>query len=1800
MAKFSDWKGRSHRGVRPCNRLGYSSRPVGGFLGQASVPWKPRRIHYDLQKPGLRQRRVGSTVLIPFQQETWIDPSMCFVPMCNHKGYDHACYQNPGLLSWQFRGSLCVSTHQAIHCQMGKRGTRGAGLLALGRREQGPRPGALYSYYSSGRLSCGWESSGQGGSCEASCPKGSQKGSQVQGCGWRGRSSRTSKKVGACSRSRDFRLGWERRWGNPRAASFERSGLGGVVRARRFRLCSRSDSEGGSLGEGSESESSQEEAEGEKRTSRTVSSVGEASKSCKSPRWGPAAVGPSTGGPGSGYKHWYFSQFAEATGTAGQFDSRGEVGATERVEEEEREEGPSEAACSSSCPGIRRKGQREEKQEGSQRAKDQVREEGEAIFEKDGEEGEEEARISGGFISSGVEQFISDRELGRWLAERLGGGSIQQRRLQVDGTFEEEVEGEARICSEVTHSSCSSSTGSVLKGSNWEPGGSLVDRRSEDGQLLLDCGETPDGNSYGPHQGTASFGSGNRPSSTRRSGRAGRRVGWKIHVHSPGKFGRQLEHSEALGAASLRRRDSRNTRDRAGSSSTCQDGGQGGSGRPMAMELQFKRSRRWSRKRTFLERCQSRRKRKREERPKGKRKVQGLELSSRRKRRRLQDQGQGSREVIVDGGLHAESLANAELDSEDSLAMLTTSGVCHFTDVIACCRSYRETGCAVAWWLIAGGTSERVDALSINLISHYFSISAKSTASRSRPRGAVFPLREGELHELVEIFTRCALTDVVVEQFVNTWACKAWAYVSMCALNRLAGVGVRPPCERWSHAERNAFLSLEGAARRLSSRDVQHDPQTEDAWQKELAQRRIGYSGEEISTCHTLTWEQVEPALPSAIHGGSIQAVDWVGVRTRDFLLNPQKLLKPHEEVTLPRMPGRVHIDPNDKVKIAQELVSRKVCAWLPLDKVYKVNGVHVLNGLFGVEKPALTASGKPVLRLIMNLVGSNATQFQLVGGCNSLPNITSWQSVVLDGKEEIEIFQSDMSNAFYLFAIPPCWWGHLAFNALADGAEAGGSPGQTYALCCAVIPMGWLNSVGIMQEMAERLLLTQKVPKNQQLSRDRTLPMWMNDILSTAVSEERSWWHVYLDNYAGGERLTPENRSLAARECHELAETAWGRAGVVASEKKRVCAAKRATELGAEIDGELGCLGVPVAKILKLVVSTMWLVKQPYLDKKLCQIIAGRWVFVMQFRRPSMSFLRWTWKYISGKERSTESLRWKVRCEFLDLIMCSSTMHSYLGAEVSSKVVCTDASEIGGSVELSEELTAEGVDVLSASRKLDMERNGTIPVLVVSLFNGIGGCFRAYDVIGLSPEGRVSVELDAGANRITSRRWPSAEQYKDVRGITRETVAGWSRKYLGVIEVHLWAGWPCVDLSRVKHGRQNLAGQHSSLIFEVLRIHKLLEDEFGPLVKIKFVYENVSSMDRSAAEEITSMVGSIPYELDSSDAVPMRRPRFAWTSETLEALMPGVFVEPRSYWKRVHAPANYPETKDWITPGYEWEGERTGAIFPTCMKCIPRQRPPPRPAGLDKSSELAKRRWTEDSFRYPPYQYNERYVITTPSTWRLLSAEEKELLLGYGYQHTKLAWPTSKIKQNPNGFSDARHSYLGDSFSVYSFVILAAACCRDFLPTLDYQHLAKRMGMAPGFRAHLRSWAPLCRRLSYGSSVVPPEYFAMGMELFNRWLLRKTNHTGSDIRMVTGEVCNPKAYPRQSLCSAWWSWKNVFTKRWARKAHINVLELETILLGVKFQITRLDAWDQRIFQLTDSYVCVKALLQRVALQVCN
>ena len=505
------------------------------------------------------------------------------------------------------------------------------------------------------------------------------------------------------------------------------------------------------------------------------------------------------------------------------------------------------------------------------------------------------------------------------------------------------------------------------------------------------------------------------------------------------------------------------------------------------------------------------------------------------------------------------------------------------------------------------------------------------------------------------------------------------------------------------------------------------------------------------------------------------------------------------------------------------------------------------------------------------------------------------------------------------------------------------------------------------------------------------------------------------------------------------------------------------------------------------------------------------------------MSLVNASWDFISNKSMSNKRIE-EVRRELFSCVAAIPLLHTFLGSDFSKVITASDASNKGGAVGIAHQLTNVGVDYTTGAIANQMTHSD-IPVLVISLFNGIGGAFRTYDILGVRPRGLISFDTHKPANRVTSRRWPHAEILEDVRSFSRDFLRDVLARYLGITEIHLWAGFPCVDLSSVKWGRKGLKGKASGLIMEVIRIARLIKEEMGPHIVFKQIVENVASMDRDQCEKINELLGMRPYFLDCCDAVPMHRPRLCWVTESLEHVASDIHISPEEHWRRVSAEATYPDMSQWLQPGASWEGGEQNCILPTCLKAIPRDQPPPHPAGIERCTWETLQRYEADSYRYPPYQYSDRFIFYTPQNkWRLVSCEEKELLLGYGWQRTSLCYNASDIKGSPQKYEDERNSLLGDSFSIFSFVIPALALCKNHMPRVTYAHLVKRMGLAPGYNCFYRLQAPLARILQYGfqNKIVPRT-----VQELNRILLTRVNRTGSDIRISTGEILNPKAHPR-------------------------------------------------------------------------
>ena len=861
----------------------------------------------------------------------------------------------------------------------------------------------------------------------------------------------------------------------------------------------------------------------------------------------------------------------------------------------------------------------------------------------------------------------------------------------------------------------------------------------------------------------------------------------------------------------------------------------------------------------------------------------------------------------------------------------------------------------------------------------------------------------------------------------------------------------------------------------------------------------------------------------------------------------------------------------------------RNICVWVPEDEVLQVGSQRVLNGLFAVGKETHLSNGRgEIQRLIMNLKPSNSVFHQVQGSTGDLPAITQYLSMLVSGSEQVAFFQSDMSSAFYLFRIPAVWSRYLSFNICFKGSDIGLHGDGLFYLGCSVIPMGWNSAVSVMQEIAERLAVLGRLPREHQVRRRAPLPPWMVETLETAKTQEQTWFHVYLDNFCCMERGNSTSGFSRGENMHEMLESAWDRQGVVSSAKKKVVASMKTQELGAELDGAAGVLGPSVERLLKLIQVTLVVLSKPMLRRKWTQVIAGRWVHILSFRRPGMSFFDDLWKFVSGTEKGVK-IEMKTRAELFGVMMGALMLRTNLRAEISSITTASDASMTGGAVGRSDELTTEGATFASMDRR-GLTTGKQIPILVLSLFNGIGCAFRCYDLCGLIPAVAISYETNGDANRITSRRWPAVRQCGDVKTLTVDEMRSWRYLYPEIEEIHLWAGFPCVDLTAVKWGRMNLNGEASSLFWEVVRILKELKQIFGFDFTIKYVIENVASMDRSAEQEITMTLGVKPLKFDPVDVVPIHRPRFCWSNLVVEP-MDHVYLEEKEHWIEVHMEHEYPREEQWLSPGAVWPGGAWGTVLPTAMRAIRRTRPPPKPAGLERASQDAIWRWEADEFRFPPYQYADQFVIWVENRWRLVDASERELLHGLGFGHTSLCWNAGKIKGDPRGFEDVRKSLIGDGFNCFSFAYVAALVTWKFHTIGDYSLLWDRMGMAPGFCCPVNIKCTLGRFLQYGELQGQQR-----IQDLHRCLLRRTNHTGSDIRITTGTVMNPRCFPRQSVAADWWRWQKVFAYRWGKQEHINSLELRAILHSVEWRINHLKECVVRVFHLTDSYICMSVI----------
>ena len=996
----------------------------------------------------------------------------------------------------------------------------------------------------------------------------------------------------------------------------------------------------------------------------------------------------------------------------------------------------------------------------------------------------------------------------------------------------------------------------------------------------------------------------------------------------------------------------------------------------------------------------------------------------------------------------------------------------------------------------------------------------------------------------------------------------AWVELVAVALNLLHGCAGPFPTHRRGRAVNKSLDILRDRVKRFLDQPSDPGMSIEDVW-NDIKNKRISYSGEEVALAQPLSLEQIKQSMPPVGHGGSVDLAPLLVGRSRFLVEHPEHVLIPEDRRPKGSNSAKVHLVNGEEIKIFQLMRERGIITFISENEVFADEGGKYLSGLFGVPKPnKLTPSNLPVLRVIMNLIPINKALEVILGDIGELPGASAWQQLVLSETDCITISQADMASAFDLFKLPRSWCRYLCFNFKLKRSEVNlGGDGYVYP-ACTVLPMGWASSVGLMQMASRELMLRAKMPPQNELRKQSQVPRWFCEMVKDIPTHE-TWWQVYLDNFMSAEVSRNCEPSKADEAFHARAVESWDKHHVLCSPEKHVWGTTVGVELGVQIHGPNGLVGASATRIFKAVLAALKLIKQKRGKIKDCQVVLGRWTFILQFRRAAMCVLSRSWDYM--KPNGANWANWNILCaEISQLILLTPLLQFDLRSQMSSLVTCSDASESGGAVASSSCLTKSGLDLcnrLSCSELDPLEGS----ILVISVFNGIGGCFRAYDLIGLRPAGLVSIEIDKAAQRVVKLTWPHALEVSDVNLVDLDMIRHWANLFPRVTHVQLWGGFPCVHL--------NLEGPGSNLFFKLVEIIEMAQQVFGSWCTVDFIIENVFSMDVTAREEISSRLTIKPFKLDPADCCPMSRPRLAWVSFPVTA-SEGVELLDFETYVEVKMIAKFPSADAWITPG--WKQNDPTVIFPTFMKSIPRARPPPFPAGLGRCGPATVERWTSDSFRFPPYQHADKYLLyNNEGDLRYLNIPERELLMGMGFSCTQFCFSASAAKSHKTDFQDKRYSLLGDGFAMISFAWLAGHMCQHFLPSPLPQDIIDRYGLAPGAAVAPGVSVPLDPSLQYGGVHKIQSNAALVGHVS-----RHVAQNGSDVCIALGVPYSPKHAHHTSLRAPWWDWKIVFTTKWDFHSHINSLEMRMILQALQWRSRNPDNFSTRWLRLADSMVC--------------
>ena len=329
-------------------------------------------------------------------------------------------------------------------------------------------------------------------------------------------------------------------------------------------------------------------------------------------------------------------------------------------------------------------------------------------------------------------------------------------------------------------------------------------------------------------------------------------------------------------------------------------------------------------------------------------------------------------------------------------------------------------------------------------------------------------------------------------------------------LNSLHSFGDSGTGEKLSPAALRVCKRLDGMLRGSAVLD---EPLPSLDFSQFFGQRGLDYTGEEARLALPIVWKSVESSLPPEV--GCLDIRDFCYGGVAHFINHiDETILDVADQVRL--RPPSVMIQGDGWEEVATGLVSRGLCEVVSEESIFKIGGKLLLNGLFSVSKDEVKDDVQ-LARLIMNLKPWNRISRSLEGDVSTLPSVTQLGSLQLHDDDVLLTSSEDLRCFFYLFRVPPAWTKYMAFGKEAPRKLVPpGGEGKRWFLAGRVLPMGYLNSVGIAQHIHRAVvqkaigsinglgLTVQEIRRDRGFSCFPNFPISLESIWTTLTSSRK------------------------------------------------------------------------------------------------------------------------------------------------------------------------------------------------------------------------------------------------------------------------------------------------------------------------------------------------------------------------------------------------------------------------------------------------------------------------------------------------------------------------------------------------------------------------------------------------------------------------------------------------------------------------------------------------------------------------